>query len=260
MRTVRAAILLLTGMFLSGCFSDSTSSGEESVGPTNPTSGNGAPTTPPPNTSFRPQFQPLSGIFPYPNDLYFAGGAGSIPDGTLNLPLNPFQPVAATLNQLDGFSTTSYMTARFVGGSIDPASLTAANMRVIRLTLDNSTKAPSLPPAPGAQLPQLLVFGTDYSATVSTEPGSAGGTLIIQPLKPLTPSSGPVNFGYLVLLTNGIRSTSGVAAAPDTDYQTVRDQAISEIQAGAMTPTCAPITNVSLNAICRLTFAHLKVG
>ena len=61
MRTVRAAILLLTGMFLSGCFSDSTSSGEENVGPTDPTSGNGAPTTPPATTSFRPQFQPLSG-------------------------------------------------------------------------------------------------------------------------------------------------------------------------------------------------------
>ena len=117
MRTVRAAILLLTGMFLSGCFSDSTSSGEENVGPTDPTSGNGAPTTPPATTSFRPQFQPLSGIFPYPNDLYFSGST----DGTLNLPLNPFQPTASTINQLDGFSTTAYLSARFVGGAIDPA-------------------------------------------------------------------------------------------------------------------------------------------
>ena len=59
MRTVRAAILLLTGMLLSGCFSDSTSDGEASIGPTDPTSGNGAPTTPPSATGFRPQFQPL---------------------------------------------------------------------------------------------------------------------------------------------------------------------------------------------------------
>ena len=255
MRTVRAAILLLTGMLLSGCFSDSTSDGEASIGPTDPTSGNGAPTTPPSATAFRPQFQPLSGVFPYPNDLYFAGGAGTIPDGTLNLPMNPFQPAAATLNQLDGFSTTAYMSARFVGGAIDAATLTAANMRVIQLTLDNATKAPVVPP-----LPKLLTLDTDYSASVSVEPGSAGGTLIIQPLKPLMPSKGFTNIGYLVLLTNGIRSTSGTAAVPDADYQTVRDQAISEIQAGASTPTCTPITNASLNAICRLTFAHLRVG
>jgi pimeloyl-ACP methyl ester carboxylesterase len=252
MRTVRAAILLLTGMFLSGCFSDSTSSGEENVGPTDPTSGNGAPTTPPATTSFRPQFQPLSGIFPYPNDLYFSGST----DGTLNLPLNPFQPTASTINQLDGFSTTAYLSARFVGGAIDPATLTAANVRVIRLMLSNTTKAPIAPPTPA----DILVFNTDFSATVSTEAGSAGGTLIIRPLKPLTPSAGANNFGYLVLLTNGIKNTTGVAAAPDTDYQTVRDQAISEIQAGASTPTCTPITNATLNAICKLTFAHLQIG
>ena len=85
MRTVRAAILLLTGMLLSGCFSDSTSDGEASIGPTDPTSGNGAPATPPERQGFRPQFQPLSGIFPYPNDLYFSGST----DGTLNLPAQP---------------------------------------------------------------------------------------------------------------------------------------------------------------------------
>ena len=258
MRTVRAAILLLTGMLLSGCFSDSTSEGEASIGPTDPTSGNGAPTTPPPPTAtaFRPQFQPLSGIFPYPNDLYFSGST----DGTLNLPINPFQPTASTINQLDGFSTTAYMSVRFVAGAIDAATLTAANMRVIRLTLDNATKAPSLPPAPGAQPPQVLAFNTDYTATVSQEQGSAGGTLIIQPTKPLTASAGSVNFGYLVLLTNGVHSTTGSAAVADADYQTVRDQAISDIQSGATTPTCTPITNVTLNAICRLTFGHLRIG
>ena len=58
MRTVRAAILLLTGMLLSGCFSDSTSDGAASIGPTDPTSGNGAPTTSPSATGFRPQFSP----------------------------------------------------------------------------------------------------------------------------------------------------------------------------------------------------------
>lgn len=254
MRTVRPAILCSLGLLLAGCFADSTDG--PNLNPTDPTSGNGAPPAPPPNVGFKAQFQPLNGIFPYPNDLYFSGST----DGTLNLPANPFQPTVGTINALDGFSTTAYLSARFTGGAIDAATLSAANMRVIRLTLDNATKAPLLPPAPGALAPQVLVFGTDFTASVSTESGSAGGTLIIRPTRPLQASGGSTNIGYLVLLTNGIRSTAGEAADPDNDYRLVRDQAIAEIAAGASTPSCTPITNATLNAICRLTFGHLRIG
>jgi alpha-beta hydrolase superfamily lysophospholipase len=149
---------------------------------------------------------------------------------------------------------------RFAGGAIDPATLTAANMRVIRLTLDNATKGPLLPPAAGALAPSVLAFGTDYTATVSTEFGSAGGTLIIRPTRPLQASTGSQNIGYLVLLTNGVHSTTGAVANPDNDYQLVRDQAIAELQAGATSPTCTPITNTTLRSICRLTFGHLAIG
>ena len=259
MRTVGAAILCSFGLLLAGCFSDSASDGEDNIGPTDPTSGNGAPTTPPappPGTGFRPQFQPLNGIFPYPNDLYFSGST----DGTLNLPANPFQPTVATINALDGFSTTAHWSVRFAGGAIDATTLTAANIRVIRLTLNSATKGPLLPPATGALTPAPLILGTDFSATVSQEPGSAGATLVIQPLRPLQASTGGQNIGYLVLLTKNIRSTTGLEASPDTDYQTVRNQALSELQAGAQTPTCTPITNSTLNAICRLTFGHLAIG
>jgi pimeloyl-ACP methyl ester carboxylesterase len=259
---VGAAILCSFGLLLAGCFSDSASDGEDNIGPTDPTSGNGAPTTPPPGpaTGFRAQFQPLNGIFPYPNDLYFSGST----DGTLNLPANPFQPTVATINALDGYSTTAYWSIRFAGGALDPATFSVASIRVIRIQLDNATKGPLVPPAPGATVaPAPLILGQDFSASVSTEAGSAGGTLIIRPLRPLQASTGATNIGYLVLLTKGIRATAatgGAEASPDADYRTVRDQAISEIAAGAQTPTCTPITNSTLNAICRLTFGHLRVG
>ncbi len=256
MRTVRAAILCSIGLLVAGCFPNSSSDGEPSLNPTDTTSGNGAPTPPPPSAGFRAQFQPLNGIFPYPNDLYFSGST----DGTLNLPKNPFQPAATAINALDGFSTTAYWSVRFAGGALDPATLTAENIRVIRLTLDDTTKGPLLPPATGALLPAPLVLGTDFDASVSTELGSEGGTLIISPLRPLQASTGSQNIGYLVLLTNGIRSTTGAPANPDNDYRLVRDQAITEILAGASIPTCTPITNTTLNSICRLTFGHLGIG
>lgn len=263
MRTVRAAILCSIGLLLQGCFSDSTSEGDSGIGPTDPTSGNGAPTNPPSSGAFRAQFLPFNGILPYPNDLYFVDSATGIPstDGTLSLPLNPLQPAAAAINTLDGFSTTAFWSIRFAGGALDPATLTAANIRVIRLTLNSATKGPLLPPAPGAELPAPLVLGSDFSASVFSLPNSTDTTLVIRPLHPLRASTGfQKNYGYLVLLTNGIRSMTGAAANPDNDYRLVRDQAISELLAGATAPTCAPITNPTLNGICRLTFGHLAIG
>jgi pimeloyl-ACP methyl ester carboxylesterase len=253
MRIVCAAILTATGLLLGGCFGD----GDDSdVGATDPTSGNGAPTTPNTVTGFKARFQPLVGVLPYPTDLFFSGST----DGTLNAPASPFSPGGAAVNALDGFSTTASITARF-SGPITASTLTAANIRVIRLNLDNATKAPLIPPAPGGALPVPLTFGTDFTASVSTEIGSNASTLLIRPTRPLQPSTGATNIGYLVILTNGI--TGGTPATPaqaDADYALVRDAAIAEITAGATTPTCPTITNATLNAICRLTFAHLRVG
>lgn len=263
MRIVRAAILVLAGLALGGCFSDSNSDGQSSIGPTNPTSGNGAPPAPPapPVSTFKATFQPGAGILPYPTDLYFSGTT----DGTLNLPVTPFSPAVNTINALDGFSTTAYISERFANGSIDGTTLTAANIRVVRLVLDNATKAPLIPPAPGGALPVPLAFGADFTASIAQEAGSNNATLVIKPTRPLEasgglPSNSLRNIGYLVILTNGIRSTTGIAAVADNDYATVRNQAIAEIAAGATTPTCTPITNATLNGICRLTFAHLRVA
>jgi len=253
MRIVCAAILTATGLLLGGCFGD----GDDSdVGATDPTSGNGAPTTPNTVTGFKARFQPLVGVLPYPTDLYFSGST----DGTLNIPANAFAPGVAAVNAQDGFSTTASITARF-SAPITASTLTAANIRVIRLSLDNATKAPLIPPAPGGALPVPLTFGTDFTASIAAEAGSNNATLLIRPTRPLQPSTGSTNIGYLVILTNGI--TGGTPAAParaDADYALVRDAAIAEITAGAATPTCPTVTNATLNAICRLTFAHLRVG
>jgi alpha-beta hydrolase superfamily lysophospholipase len=244
MRHRLPAVLLFAGVLLAGCGGSSS----DNIGPTDPTSGNGDPGSNAGVGVFRASFIPASGVLPYPTDLYFNGST----DGTLNLPVTPFLPNAAAINALDGYSTNASMTVRF-SAPIDPATISPASVIVVEVTVDNATKA-----TVGVRRP--LVYGTDYSARVATAADSAASTLEIVPLLPLTPSTGATNVGYLVLLTNGLRDTSGNAATPDRDYLTVRDAAAADLAAGLTTPTCATVTNATLNGICRLTFAHLAIA
>ena len=152
---------------------------------------------------------PLSGVLPYPTDLYFSGST----DGTLNMPTTPFLPNAASVNALDGFSTVATATARF-SAPIDPLTISASTVIVLEVDVDNATKAT-------VGFRRALVYGTDYTARVQPTLDSNNATLEIVPLKPLTPSTGATNVGYLVILTNGLHDTAGNAATPDRDYLTI---------------------------------------
>ena len=240
------AALLIAGLLVAGC----SGSSSDGIGPTDPTSGNGAPPAPPSGVgSFVPLFRPTSGVLPFPIDLYFSGTT----DGTLNLPssLAALTPHFAALNALDGYSTTGDITVRF-SSAIDPATL-AANVRVIQVAIDNATKAT----VGVLGIPQP---GVDYSIGVSPDIDSGGATLLIRPLRPLVASTGATNNGYLILITDGVKDAGGIAATPDAEYLTVRTAAIADLTGGVSPPTCASITNVTLNGVCRLTFAHLAIG
>ena len=63
--------------------------------------------------------------------------------------------------------------------------------------VDNATKAT-------IGFARALVYGTDYTARVAPTTDSGGSTLEIVPLRPLTPSTGATNVGYLVILTDGL--------------------------------------------------------
>jgi hypothetical protein len=242
MRIRYAATLLAAIVLAAGC------SNSNNTGPTDPTSGNGSGTlqSTPGVGSFRPLFQytPLSAttfnvVLPYPTDLFFSGTT----DGTLNVPnLGALVPNRDSLNVLDGFSTTESMTARF-SAAIDPATIGAQTVIAVEVAVDNATKAT-------VGVRRLLTYGVDYTARVQPTVDSAGSTLEILPLKPLTPSTGATNVGYLVILTSGLKDTAGHAATPDNFYQQIK---------GAL-PTCAAFTNATQNGICLLTGAHLQIA
>lgn len=230
-------------LLLAGC-SGGSGIDSDGIGPTDTSSGSlpGGSTVPPPPAGLHPLFQVAQGLLPYPTDLYFSGSA----DGTLNIsPANSLIPAQAALNALDGYGVNSAIRARF-SGAVNAASLTPASVRVIRVNIDNATKAT-------VGVAGVLVAGIDYSVALATDIGVGNQIVEIRPLKPLVPSTGATNNGYLVLLTNGITDASGAATVPDTDYANIK----TALAGGS---TCPSITNATMNGVCRLTGAHLQIA
>ena len=235
---VAASVLLLAGC------SGGSGMDSDDIGPTDTTSGSlpGGSTVPPSPTALHPLFQVAQGLLPYPTDLYFSGTT----DGTLNIqPANSLIPAQAALNSIDGYGVNTPIRARF-SGAVDAASLTAASVRVVRVNIDNTTKAT-------VGVAGVLVPGVDYSVGLATDAGVGNQIVEIRPLHPLVPSTGATNNGYLVLLTSGITDTAGAAAVPDSDYATIKN-------ALAGGPNCPSITNATMNGVCRLTGAHLQIA
>jgi dienelactone hydrolase len=238
-----AAVLAvaLTGSGLGGC--EATKDGD--------------PFPPPPTEVFKAEFRfnPTGTTLPFlpaPTDIFFSGST----DGTLNVPaaLAPLYPLGAALSALDGWSTTAPIATSF-SMPLDVSTLSGTTVHLIEMYLSNTTKAP----AQGAELPagvtspvrRVLVADTDFTVGISDAIDSGGRYLKITPLKPLTPSSGATNIGYIVLLTDGIRSTTGQTAAADDQYASYRD---------APADCSSFASGTTDNALCRLTKAHLAIG
>jgi hypothetical protein len=204
---------------------------------------------------------------PYPYDLYFAI-PGEPVDGTLSLPSLPWRSAAmrTALNSQDGWSTTASLTTGF-SLPLNASSISGSSVKIIKLWLDPTTKAPATNPAflpTGATNPiaGVLTYGTDFTADVSPDVDSAGKILRITPLKPLDFSTGPavndsgpnigkvLNVGYLVVLTDGLRAIDLSPMGADTLYASFKSAPAD----------CSSITDSTLNALCRLTKAHLGIA
>ena len=218
-----AALLVFIAAPLAACVSGSSGTGD-----------------PNPNSGFQARFVPLGGIMPFPNDLYFNGST----TGTLNIPgsatVTQNAPLLA-LNHLDGFGTQSDINIYFTA-PVDKATLTPANVIVLKVSSDPATKAVT-----GFASP--LVPGTDYSIALSAGIDSAAEIVTIKPLKPLAPST--VNPSthvatpstYLVIVTDGVKDTSGATVSASADYSTILAADIP-----ALTSTGADPTKIAMAA------------
>ncbi|HET7649463.1 MAG TPA: hypothetical protein VFL15_02025, partial [Gammaproteobacteria bacterium] len=218
--------------------------------------------SPNPNAGFYARFEPLSGIMPFPNDLYFNGKT----DGTLNIPvLDPSQAANAptlALNHLDGFGTQSVINAYF-SAAVDKSSLNASDVMVFQVTTDPTTKAIT-----GFVKP--LIPGTDYSVGVSSSSDSGGTVVNITPLKPLAASSIQIVGGqptavpasYLVVLTTGIKDTAGAAVTPSADYAAILAADAPALAAGGDVTKidASKLPSASLLPVAQFTLAQLAVA
>jgi hypothetical protein len=203
----------------------------------------------PPGSSTVALFRPGQGLLPYPTDLYFTGSK----DGTLNItpaPASPgrragtLTPVQSAVNALDGFSTTSVIRERF-SAPLDAGSLAANAVHLIEIEIDNASKLV-------IRAHRVLEFGKDFTTGVAGDSDSVGTILEIRPLRPLTPSSGVNDVGYLVVLTNAIKSASGLPTRSDDDFAT--------ITAALNGPGCKTIQDASLRGTCATVGSQRKVA
>lgn len=127
-------------------------------------------------------FDPTSRRIPFPNDLLLDAKTGlvSLPLSADDTPEQ--QKLKATLNQLDGFSTTAALSLSTTS-AIDRASVNASTVKLFR--------------ADGAEV-------TDVERSV----GRDGKKLVLQPRAPLLPAT-----KYVVTMT-GVKDTAGRTFAP----------------------------------------------
>src|SRR5436190_3392769 len=150
------------------------------------------------------RFDPSTSVIPFPNNLLLAGTK----DLTLNIPVanpNNFGDPRVALNALDGFSTTAPF--RFQLSAAPRAnSLTAgSSIHVFEVTLSG----------PGGAVTGIvreLAAGTEY--IVAQAPSdTTGRTVAILPTAPLKQIT-----SYLVVVTNGVKDSTGNDATSDTTY------------------------------------------
>lgn len=272
MRTLHAGVVTVAALLLGAC-SGTSSDGSSGPGPTDPTSGNGAP-PPVAHAAFRPLFQLAQGLIPYPTDLLLNGSV----DGTVNPPSLAVTPNAASVTALDGFGLNGEITVRF-SEAIDPATLTAPGAIVVletqMLTLTTGTSIARVPIA----VRRPMIPGVDYSVALSSAIDAGGQVLAITPLKPLTPSTGGVAFnpaspppgvplggldasgvGYVVIITGAVHATDGTPALPDNDYAAIVAALATSLGTSTPNAGCATLTDATLQAVCGATTPALLMA
>lgn len=172
-----------------------------------------------------PRFDPVISDLPFNTDLIFAAAATS--DGTASLGAAT-DPVRATMNQLDGFSTSAFFDV-LISGSVNPATVQAS--KSVFLVELNSGGKDALDPANiiGVVAPAI------YDAVVVSQDGGTNNVIRVRPLKPLKAKT-----KYLVFITSDVKDSSGASLTRSWTYNALRDTSYETLS--GLVPVRAVIT------------------
>lgn len=155
-----------------------------------------------------PRFDPIVSDLPFNTDLIFAKAAET--DGTADLGAAT-DPVRATMNQMDGFSSSAFFDV-LISGSVAPASAIAG--KTVFLVELNANGKDALNPANIVGVTGLA----NFDVQVVSLDGGTNNTLRIRPIKPLKSKT-----KYLVVLTNDLKDGTGAALTRSWTYNALRD-------------------------------------
>lgn len=163
-----------------------------------------------------PRFDPIVSDLPFNTDLIFAKAKET--DGTADLGAAT-DPVRATINQVDGFSSSAFFDV-LISGSITPASAVAG--KTVFLVELNANGKDALDPANIVGVTGLA----NFDVQVVSLDGGTNNTLRIRPTKPLK-----FKTKYLVVLTNDLKDGAGAALTRSWTYNALRDPAYETLTA-----------------------------
>lgn len=172
-----------------------------------------------------PRFDPVISDVPFNTDLVFAAAATS--DGTANLGAAT-DPVRATINQLDGFSTSAFFDI-LISDSVNPATALASKS-VFLIELNTGGKD-ALDPANIVG----VVGPANYDVVVVSQDGGTNNVIRIRPTKPLKSKA-----KYLVFITNDVKNASGTSLTRSWTYNALRDTSYETLS--GLVPVRAAIT------------------
>lgn len=206
MKKITLGVLTLGSLILAGCSGDNTAEPDE-------------------NSAKRTVavYNPSAGDIPVPNDILFQGTQ----DLTLNIPVEDTSDMSNpqnAINALDGWSTTAPISMSFFNlesdVTVDPATIVPGEtIRMFEVVADINYElgSPNLP-----TFAPLQVIGEVPSTEYAVAP--QGNSLAIVPVKPLNPRS-----TYVVVLTDGIMDTQGLAVISDGQYDIVSSETPIEV-------------------------------
>ncbi len=155
-----------------------------------------------------PRFDPVISDIPFNTDLVFASAAAT--DGTAHVG-EATDAVRATVNALDGFSTSAFFDV-MISGSVD-ANTALPNQTVFLVELDAGGKD-ALNPANIVGIKGVASF----DVKVVSLDGGTNNVIRIRPTAPLKSKT-----KYLVFLTNGIKDSAGLALTRSWTYNALHD-------------------------------------